>query len=136
MEYLRNIDQDEKFRKIPLDQHRHPLPPFQFFRADKVVYNENEVVEVGTKDGKFFIVQHESKRLAYYSMKNGKGITLPADVPTEHLWLQDLNGLRYKVPDGIPAENGVRMILVAGDLNGAELRGDAYFEAAIDLEYN
>lgn len=131
MEYQRT-ENDTHFRKISIE--KKYVPSFQAFKAGKLNYTNREVLEIMHADGSTEIIQHEIKaEYAYTKLKGKKGFAIPAEVPTEHLWLQDLNGLRYKVPDGIEAEEGRKIMYISGDLDNAELRGDEYFSAAIDL---
>jgi hypothetical protein len=58
------------------------------------------------------------------------------DTPTERLWVRRVDGMGipYKVPTGLPVENGRIEFQVADDVKKLELFGDQYFEKIFDLK--
>lgn len=131
-EYVR-AEENVKFRKIDLRKLSY-TETFQTMRSEKIALDPWIVLEIEHADKTTEIIEYEQKlEYKYYVLPDKKGFWLPEDVPTEHLWLKDSNGICYKVPSGIATVDGKRIIRVQGGVDNIELCGDEYFCKAVHL---
>lgn len=138
MQYIRQ-ENDKAYRLVRVDGLNTILPPFQDFSSDRqiIAYQNTEVIEIRSKDGGDHIEMHpERYPVIYTSALNGRGFSLPADCPVGRLWIRSSNdtGIMYKLPNQLKQEGRRKIVFIPGGIANIKLCGDAYFNAAFELQ--
>ena len=124
---------DVSYRVVDLNS--YALRSFNSMPAvgQKISCNGSSVIEVMREDNTTEIIG--DNRLQKHWQRTDNFIRVESDVPTGHLWVR-IDGVYYAVPTELPTwpkDSRWKYFQLQKDAAQAELFGDEYFNAVIDL---